>query len=76
MCADPFHVVKLVGDALDEVRRNLWQQLRRLPDDRFARDFKGARWCLLKNPEDLNDVQAAQLAVSAVAGAGSGGRTR
>lgn len=62
ICADPFHVVKLVGDALDEVRRDLWQQLRRLPDDRWAKDFKGSRWALLKNPEDLTDTQAAQLA--------------
>jgi len=62
VCADPFHLVKLVTDALDEVRRDLWQQLRRLPDDRWAKDFKGARWALLKNPEDLNDTQAAQLA--------------
>ena len=62
VCADPFHLVKLVTEALDEVRRDLWQQLRRLPDDRYARDFKGARWALLKNPEDLTDTQAAQLA--------------
>lgn len=61
VCADIFHLVKLVGDALDEVRRDLWQQLRRLPDDRWARDFKGARWALLKNPEDLTDRQADQL---------------
>lgn len=62
ICADPFHVVKLVGDALDEVRRDLWQQLRKLPDDRWAKDFKGSRWALLKNPEDLTTNQAAQLA--------------
>lgn len=62
ICADPFHCVKLVGDALDEVRRDLWQQLRRLPDDRWAKDFKGARWALLKNPEDLTATQAEQLA--------------
>ena len=61
MCADPFHLVCLVGDALDEVRRDLWNQLRRLPDDRWAKDFKGARWALLKNPEDLTTTQAAQL---------------
>lgn len=61
VCADPFHVVKLVTDALDEVRRDLWQQLRRLPTDRFAKAFKGARWALLKNPEDLNAAQQAQL---------------
>lgn len=62
VCADVFHLVKLVGDALDEVRRDLWQTLRRLPDERYARDFKGARWALLKNPEDLTETQAAQLA--------------
>ncbi len=61
VCADPFHLVCLVGDALDEVRRDLWNQLRRLPDDRWAKDFKGARWALLKNPEDLTSTQAAQL---------------
>ncbi|MGK2955573.1 MAG: ISL3 family transposase [Solirubrobacterales bacterium] len=52
----------LVGDALDEVRRDLWQALRRLPGDRWAREFKGARWALLKNPEDLTENQADQLA--------------
>jgi transposase len=62
VCADPFHLVKLVGDALDEVRRDLWQQLRQLPDDRYAKSFKGARWALLKNPQDLTDRQSEQLA--------------
>jgi transposase len=62
VCADAFHLVKLVSEALDEVRRELWNQLRRLPDDRWARDFKGSRWALLKNPEDLTEAQAAQLA--------------
>ena len=53
--------MKLVSEALDEVRRELWNELRRLPDDRWARDFKGSRWALLKNPEDLSAAQAAQL---------------
>lgn len=52
----------LVGDALDEVRRDMWQQLRKLPDDRWAKAYKGARWALLKNPGDLTDTQAAKLA--------------
>ena len=56
VCADPFHLVKLVSEALDEVRRELWNELRRLPDDRWARDFKGSRWALLKNPEDLDEA--------------------
>ena len=54
--------MKLVGDALDGVRRDLWQTLRRLPDPRYAKDFRGTRWALLKTPEDLTDKQAAKLA--------------
>jgi transposase len=54
--------VKLITEALDEVRRDIWQQLRRLPDDRWAKAFKGARWALLKKPEDLTEAQADQLA--------------
>jgi transposase len=61
ICFDPFHVVKLGTDALNAVRRDLWQQLRRLPDPDIARKFKGARWALLKNPEDLTARQAATL---------------
>jgi transposase len=61
VCADPFHLVRLVGDALDEVRRDLWQQLRKLPDDRWAKAYKGSRWALLKNPEDLTASQATKL---------------
>ena len=62
VCADPFHCVKLVGDALDEVRRDMWNQLRRLPDAGWAKAYKGARWALLKNPGDLTDTQQAKLA--------------
>ena len=62
VCADPFHLVKIVGDALDEVRRDLWQELRRLPDDRWAKNLKGARWALLKNPDDLTAGQQTKLA--------------
>lgn len=61
ICYDPFHVVQLVTTALDKVRRQVWQDLRKLPDQDAARRFKGARWALLKNPGDLNDDQAATL---------------
>lgn len=63
ICFDPFHVVKVGTDALNTVRRDIWQQLRQLPDPDIARKFKGARWALLKNPEDLTDRQADTLAV-------------
>jgi transposase len=61
ICYDPFHVVQLVVTALDTVRRQVWQELRTLPDKDAARRFKGARWALLKNPTDLNGDQAATL---------------
>lgn len=61
VCIDPFHAVKNVTDALNVVRRDIWQQLRRLPEPDIAKKFKGARWALLKNPEDLTDRQAATL---------------
>ena len=61
ICYDPFHVVQLVTTALDKVRRSVWQDLRKLPDQQAARRFKGARWALLKNPGDLTDDQAVTL---------------
>jgi transposase len=59
-CIDPFHAVKLVTDALDTVRRATWQQMRRI-DHAAAHKFKGARWCLLKRPDNLTDEQSATL---------------
>ena len=61
ICIDPFHAVKLVTDALEVVRRTAWNQLRRLPDQTAAKTFKGARWALLKRPENLTDAQNATL---------------
>jgi len=50
----------LATTALDEVRRPLWQQLRQ-QDAALAKQFKGARFALLKNPTDLTDPQAEAL---------------
>jgi len=61
ICYDPFHAVKLVTDALDVERRKAWNELRAAGDPQAARKFKGARWCLLKNPDHLSDDQAATL---------------
>ena len=61
ICYDPFHVVQLVTTALDKVRREVWQELRKLPDKDAAHKFKGARRVLLKNPTDLSDEQAVTL---------------
>ncbi|MGH9129895.1 MAG: ISL3 family transposase [Acidimicrobiales bacterium] len=61
LCYDPFHVVQLATNALEEVRRRVWREMRALPDKEAARKYKGARWALLKNPIDLTTEQASTL---------------
>jgi hypothetical protein len=63
-CLDAFHAVGWVTDALDEVRRQVWNQLRggkgqTTPE---SKAFKNARWALWKNPDRLNEQQQATLA--------------
>jgi len=59
ICIDSYHVVALATKALDEVRRDYWNELRSLGDQQAAKRFKDARWALLKNPENLTTKQAA-----------------
>jgi transposase len=61
ICIDPFHAVKLVGEALDVERRKAWNELRHGGNPVAAKKFKGARWALLKNPANLTDDQAVTL---------------
>jgi transposase len=61
-CVDPFHVVQLATDALDAVRREVWNEARRQGNMELARDLKGARFAVWKNPENLTDRQQAKLA--------------
>jgi transposase len=53
----------LATDALDEVRREVWNEARRQGNMQLARDLKGARFAVWKNPENLTDRQAAKLAM-------------
>ncbi|MGH3721285.1 MAG: ISL3 family transposase [Pseudonocardiaceae bacterium] len=61
ICFDPFPVVTLVTDALDAVRRQVWQSARKLRDQGIVKRFEGARWALLKNPIDLTEDQSGTL---------------
>ncbi len=61
-CVDPFHVVMLATDALDEVRREVWNEAPRAGQDQLARRLKGARYALWKNPENLTGRQRSKLA--------------
>jgi transposase len=68
VCIDNYHVVQLATRALDEVRREHWNELRRAGEKDAAKQFKDSRWSLLKNPEDLTDRQADTLAALHAAG--------
>ena len=61
-CVDPFHVVQLATDALDEIRREVWNQARKAGEITVAKDLKGARFALWKNPEHLTSRQQRKLA--------------
>ena len=69
-CADAFHVVAWATEALDEVRRAAWNnakgRVRGLRTHRGAtgdaKAYKGIRFALWKNPEDLTGHQQAKLA--------------
>jgi transposase len=65
LCLDPFHVVKWAGDALDEVRRQVWNQARRSGMKAHAKALKDSRYALWKRPEDLNEKQELKLALIA-----------
>jgi len=71
-CADPFHIVKWATTALDEVRREAWNAARKAGHTRRngrgrqeatgpARQLKGARFALWKNPENLTEKQQTKL---------------
>jgi transposase len=73
-CADPFHIVRWATDALDEVRRQAWNEARGAVHQRragrasgHAKALKHARFALWKNPEHLTTRQQAKLAWVATA---------
>lgn len=60
---DPFHTVQWATDALDTVRREVWNAERggRGRTTTGSKSLKKARFALWKNPEDLTEYQRAQL---------------
>jgi transposase len=72
LCADPFHVVRWAGDALEIVRRQAWNDARGGPRPMTTRrrrawpqrahPIRRARYALWKRPENLTPRQHQQLA--------------
>jgi len=61
ICLDPFHIVKAATDALDEIRREVWNEARKAGDKQLAKELKGARFVLWKNAGNLTDRQKLKL---------------
>jgi transposase len=61
--ADPYHVVAWATEALDRVRREVWNATRGGKGARTEASvsLKGARWALWRNHEDLTKAQRATL---------------
>ena len=49
-------------DALDTIRREVWNEARRQPQHQLAKELKGARFALWKNPGNLTERQQLKLA--------------
>jgi transposase len=62
VCYDPFHLVKLATAALDDIRREVWNEARRAGQTQLAAELKGARFALWKNPGNLSERQRLKLA--------------
>jgi transposase len=63
LCLDPFHIVQWATRALDQVRRDVWNDLRTRGESTLARSLKHSRWALWKNPDDLTAHQRERLAL-------------
>ena len=62
LCIDAFHVCQWASKALDEVRRDGWNQARKGGMSQHAKELKGCRYALWRNPEDLPARQERKLA--------------
>ncbi len=50
---DRFHVAKLYGKGLDELRKKEWERLRKILPKEQYKELDGVMWVLRKRPEDL-----------------------
>ena len=55
---DRFHVMQRIGKAINDVRA---AEVKQLKADGYEPILKGARWLLLKRPENLTDKQAVKM---------------
>ena len=51
ICLDPFHVVQWATNALDNVRKAIWHEVRRSGQHGAAAEIKGSRWRCCETPK-------------------------
>lgn len=56
-CIDTLPVIRRATDAVDQARRSEWNAPRDAGDADAAKEFKGLRWVLLRNWENLRGKQ-------------------
>jgi transposase len=61
VCLDTFHVISWATKAVDDVRREEWNTLRRSGSADTAKEVKGLRWLLLRNWENLSRSQRREI---------------
>jgi transposase len=61
ICLDPFRIVKAANDALDEIRREVWNEARKAGQPQLAKEIKGARFALWINADKLTERQQLKL---------------
>jgi transposase len=56
---DLFHLIRLSTDALDEIRRDAWNDARRQGQADLAKELRGPRFALWKSPGNLAEASTA-----------------
>ncbi len=63
ICLDPWHIVKAATDALDEIRREIWNEARRAGNKHSRKISREPPVPLWKKPENLSERQKLKLAI-------------
>lgn len=61
LCADAFHITQWATKALDDVRKGVWRDVRKIGVPSLIAHLKCCRYALLKDPENLSARQQTGL---------------
>jgi transposase len=76
ICLDPSHLMKLGTEALEEVRKDLRREMRKLPSPTFARKFLRGKVGVVESGDPDQTSRTSSLGCQATRGSRSGGLMR